>query len=230
MDLLAVFMERYPGVQVKAKIGDSAKLIEDVIACRLDIAGVTGLEPDNRLVNIAYRDQPIILFVARNHPWARHVGISAAELNDQPMVARHGSSMTRRIFESRLNDRNIHPRILIELDSWEAMKAATAAGIGFGIALEDEFGHDDRLVGITLTDVDLSARQYFVCLPEFEQLRSVQAFLDVVRELQRPIVGQRGSFSAEAIADRDPVALPSYYSPHCIFPLPMTCFNKENPK
>jgi aminoethylphosphonate catabolism LysR family transcriptional regulator len=184
MDLLAVFMERYPGIRVKAKIGDSAKLIEDVIACRLDMAEITNLAPDDRLINVVYSDQAIVLFVALNHPWASLPGISINQLHDQPMVARHHTSMTRQIFEAQLKSHGIHPRVIIQMDSWEAMKEAVAAGIGFGIALEDEFIHDPRLVGIQINGINLSAKQYVVCLPEFEKLRPVQAFLDMVREVR----------------------------------------------
>lgn len=184
MDLLAVFMERYPGIQVKAKIGDSVTLVEDVLACRLDLAEITGGVPDDRMVNFVYSDQAIVLFVSEHHPWARRPSIDAAELNGQDMVARHATSMTRQLFKRRLNHHGIHPRVVMELDSWEAMKEAVAAGIGFGIALEDEFIHDPRLIGIPVSDLDLSARQYVICLPEFEHLRPVQAFFDVAKKIK----------------------------------------------
>jgi len=197
MELLAGFMERYPGIQVKAKIGDSVKLVEDVIACRLDLAEITGVAPDDRLVNLTYNDQSIVLFVSTDHSWARRPSIEAAELNGRQMVARHASSMTRQIFNQRLDRRDIHPQVVMELDSWEAMKEAVAAGIGFGIALEDEYIHDPRLTGIRITDLDLSARQFVVCLPEFEHLRPIQAFFDVVREIK----SARGSRLFETAVD-----------------------------
>jgi DNA-binding transcriptional LysR family regulator len=100
------------------------------------------------------------------------------------MVARHASSMTRRIFEERLGMLGVAPRVVMELDSWETVKEAVAAGIGFGIALEDEFSHDPRLCPVLLKGIDLFARQYFVCLPEFKQLRTVQTFLDLVHEFR----------------------------------------------
>ena len=208
MDLVSIFMERYPGVQVKARIGDSANLIEEVLACRLDLAEVTGAEPDQRLVNHVYSDQSIVLFVARNHPWVSLPGITASQLHDQPMVARHATSKTRQIFQRRLKDRGIHPRILMELDSWEAMKEAVAAGIGFGIALEDEFINDARLTEMRLTDIDLSARQYFVCLPEFQHLRPVQAFFDLVREIQPPHQKRSSDATVNGFR-RQPIALKS---------------------
>jgi len=184
MDHLAVFMERYPGIQVNAKIGDSINLIEDVIACRLDLAEITGDTLDDRLVNFAYSEQSIVLFVSEKHPWSQMPSIEAIELNDQSMVARHATSMTRQLFKRRLNRLGVHPKVVMELDSWEAMKEAVAAGIGFGIALEDEFIHDPRLTAIRVKGLDLSARQYVVCLPEFEHLRPIQAFFDVAKEIK----------------------------------------------
>ena len=204
MDLLAVFMQRYPGLQINAKIGDSANLVADVIACRLDLAEVTGVDPDPRLVSLAYSDQAIVIFVARRHPWSRRPTIDVAELNDQPMVARHTTSMTRQIFQQRLRHRGIRPRIAMELDSWEAMKEAVAAGIGFGIALADEFNHDPRLIGIRVADVDLSAGQYVVCLPEFERLRPVRAFLELAREIKA--IRRRRSSEAMLPAGAHPVS------------------------
>ena len=175
MDLLSIFMARYPGVQVRARIGDSAELIEAVQDCRLDLAGVTDTQPAEGLFSLPYCDQSIVLFVSVHHPWAKRPYLDAVALDGQPMVARHSGSMTRQIFERRLARQSIRPRVVMELDSWEALKEAVAADIGFGIALEDEFAHDSRLVGVPVRDMDLTAGQFFVCLPAFEKLQAGQA-------------------------------------------------------
>lgn len=185
MEMLAVFMARYPGIQLRARIGDSQKLIDDILACRLDLAEVTGTVPDKRFHNYAYSEQCIVLFVAKGHPWTDLPALRAERLNGEAMVARHTTSMTRRIFQQRLAALDIHPRVVMELDAWEAMKEAVAAGMGFGIALQDEFSRDERLTGIPVSGIDLSARQYFICLPEFEHLRTVQAFLALAREVKQ---------------------------------------------
>ncbi|WP_319523775.1 LysR substrate-binding domain-containing protein [uncultured Desulfosarcina sp.] len=218
MELLAVFMERYPGIQVKAKIGDSVNLVEDVIACRLDLAEITGVVPDDRLVNLTYSDQSIVLFVSTDHPWARRPSIEVAELKGRQMVARHAGSMTRQIFNQRLNRRDIHPQVVMELDSWEAMKEAVAAGIGFGIALEDEYVHDPRLTGVRITGLDLSARQFVVCLPEYEHLRPIQAFFDVVREIK----SDRSRRFSKTAANAFPQPVERLSSPACRTAGPLT--------
>jgi DNA-binding transcriptional LysR family regulator len=208
MQMLAAFMQRHPGVGIHAQIGDSITLIEDVLACRLDLAEVTAAGPDPRLYNLAYSRQRIVLFVAGNHPWAMLPEVPAPLLHGQAMVARHATSMTRRLLEQRLHELGVAPRVVMELDTWETVREAVAAGIGFGIALEEEFSNDERLRRVRLSGVDLSARQYFVCLPEFKHLRTVQTFLDLVQEF----IEKRGEVSdrprSDAAADRSKLPNP----------------------
>jgi len=69
-DMLSVFMERYPGIQLKTEIGNSKPLLKKVLACQLDIAGITGTASDDRLYQYRYSEQTIVLLVAADHPWA----------------------------------------------------------------------------------------------------------------------------------------------------------------
>lgn len=184
MNPLATFMKRYPGVQVNAYVKDSAELMEDVANCRLDVAQVTTKVPDSRFYNYLYSRQPIILFISRNHPWAKETSIHVSQLHQGRMVARHISSGTRRIFEKRLAEQGIAPQVVLELDSWAGLKEAVATGIGFGIALEDEFTPDERLIKLSLEGVDLITAQYFICLPEYKTLNTVSTLLDIVSDFK----------------------------------------------
>jgi DNA-binding transcriptional LysR family regulator len=183
MGILAAFMERYPGIQVKARIGDSMDLVDQIFSCSIDIAGVTAIQPDSRLFSRLFSRQRIILFAGRNHPWATELKLGAERLHKQRMVTWHATSITRTIFMERLSALGIRPRIVLELDSWETIREAVAAGLGFGIALEDEFAPDSRICRIDLTGVDLSAMQYFVCMPEFRSLKPVEAFFQLAEEI-----------------------------------------------
>lgn len=186
--LLTRFMNEYPGVKVKASIGHSAYLLEEIRACRMDIAEITALAPVPGLYSLDFSQQQIILFVARTHAWALRESLSILELHKEKMVALDNESMTRKIFDSFLEKKQIAPNIVLELDNWETMKEVVAAGIGFGIAQEDEFGPDPRLVRIPLSDADCSAIQYFVCQSEYRDLNAVAAFLDIAqkeKELRR---------------------------------------------
>ncbi|WDP92689.1 MAG: LysR family transcriptional regulator [Desulfobacter sp.] len=180
--LIAEFMGCYPGVRVKASIGHSESLMAEVLDCRMDVAEVTALQPDPRLHHFKYSEQEILLFIASTHPWAAKGKMDIRALHGERMVALHSPSMTRQIFNRRLDEENICPKIMLELDNWDAMKEVVAAGVGFGIALEDEFGPDPRLAKIRLTGADLTAGQYFVCQPEYRELAVISAFLDIAEK------------------------------------------------
>ncbi len=180
--LIAKFMGQYPGVRVKASIGHSESLMESVLDCRVDVAEVTALEPDPRLHSLKYSEQEILLFVSKGHVWASKNSIHIRELHEEKMVALHTPSMTRQIFNQCMEKKDIQPKIMLELDNWDAMKEVVAAGVGFGIALEDEFGPDERLTKIKIKGTDLKAHQYFVCQPEYRELKVIAAFLDIAEK------------------------------------------------
>lgn len=179
-DLLGKFMKDFPGVRVKASIGHSAGLLEEISACRMDVAEITAIEKDPKLYYQKYSEQNILMFVSKTHPWARKKKIDITALHNEKMVALHGKSMTRQIFNKKLAEKGVKPDIVLELDNWDTMKEVVAAGVGFGIALEDEFGPDERLLRVSLKGSDFKAYQYFVCHPEYKDFKTVSAFLDIV--------------------------------------------------
>ncbi|MCG8567278.1 MAG: LysR substrate-binding domain-containing protein [Desulfobacterales bacterium] len=185
--LLARFMETYPGIRVRADIGHSTQLLDQVLACRMDLAEVTAREPDPRLHHLKYSEQQILLFVSRDHAWASRKTLPVKALHGQKMVALHTRSMTRQIFDQALEKRGVKPNIVLELDNWATMRELVSANIGFGIALEDEFGPRETLVRehlkkIRLRGKDFTAGQYFVCQPEYRDLTLVKAFLDIAEQ------------------------------------------------
>lgn len=184
MKLLALYMEKYPQVQVDANLGDSITLVERVTNCDLDIASVTGIEAYPNLHNVLYDQQNINVLVGEKHPWFKRERIDISELNGQRMVARHQSSVTRIAFEKQLEKKNIEARVVLELNTWEAVKEAVAAGIGFGIELESEFPGGPRLKKIKVTGGNFIVNQYFICLPDLVKVRPVEAFLEIAEQYQ----------------------------------------------
>jgi LysR family transcriptional regulator, low CO2-responsive transcriptional regulator len=185
--LLAAFRERYPGVHISLSIGNSGEVLDALLHDRADVAVMSDLEPDPRLESLPYAEHRLVVFVPRMHPWAKRRGIRLRELEGQPMVLRETGSMTRRLFEQAIASAKVTPRIVMEIESREAVSEAVAAGLGIGVVSEAEFGHDERLTAVQVTDVAMLTREYVVCLKERRPLRIVSAFLDQARpRLKRP--------------------------------------------
>lgn len=176
--LLAAFSARYPGVHISLSIGNSGEVLDALLHDRADVAVISDLEPDPRLEAMPYAEHRLVVFVSRKHPWARARGIRLRNLEGQPMVLREPGSMTRRLFEQAIAKAKVAPRVVMEIESREAVSEAVAAGLGIGVVSEAEFGHDQRLASVQVTDVAMLTREYVVCLKERRRLRIVSAFLD----------------------------------------------------
>ncbi|HXP73388.1 MAG TPA: LysR substrate-binding domain-containing protein [Stellaceae bacterium] len=188
--LLAAFGARYPGVHISLSIGNSEEVLDALLHYRADVAVISDLEPDPRLEAIPYAEHRLVVFVPRKHPWARARGIRLRDLEGQPMVLREIGSMTRRLFEQATAKAKIKPRVVMEIESREAVSEAVAAGLGIGVVSEAEFGHDQRLAAVPVIDATMLTREYVVCLKERRRLRIVSAFLDqAYRRLRPPIPG-----------------------------------------
>lgn len=92
-------------------------------------------------------------------------------------MLREQGSMTQRIFGLALAARSVAIRAGIELSSREAVKEAVAAGLGPGVVLDKELGHDRRLVGVRLTGGNLTAAEYLVAHSEISELGAVREFI-----------------------------------------------------
>ncbi|MCC7273648.1 MAG: LysR family transcriptional regulator, partial [Alphaproteobacteria bacterium] len=153
--LLAAFHARYAGVQAVLTIGNADAVREDLLRFAADVAVLADPAEDPRLHAVPCGRHPIVVVVPREHPWARRRLVRLAELAGRPMVLREPGSVTRRLFEARLAAAGVQPRIVMEIESREAVREAVAAGIGLGVVSEAEFGADGRLAMVPVDDPGL---------------------------------------------------------------------------
>lgn len=180
MPMLAAFVARYPGVRVTVAMGNSQSVLADLLEYRADVAVLAQAGTDKRFHAIPFSRQPVVVFVPRDHEWARRRRLRLAELDGAPMVLREQGSVTRRIFEAALARAHVRPKVVMEIGSREALREAVAAGLGIGVVSQAELGGDDRFTTIEVADATLVSDEFVVCLKERRNLRTVQAFLALV--------------------------------------------------
>ncbi|HUN45190.1 MAG TPA: LysR substrate-binding domain-containing protein [Stellaceae bacterium] len=178
---LAAFAARYPAVHTSLAIGNSEAVLDSLLHYRADVAVIPDIAADPRLESILCAEQRLVVFMPRRHPWAKRRSIRLADLRDQPIVLREPGSTTRKVFERAAATAKVQARVVMEIESREAVREAVAAGLGIGVVLEAEFGRDDRLASVPLAGADLTTREYVVCLKERRNLRIVSAFLELVK-------------------------------------------------
>lgn len=179
---LAVFHRRYPSLRLSMSIGNSEKLLNDLLDQHCDVAIAANVGSDARIFSLPFREDYLIAFVDRAHPWASRKQIDLKDLAGKRLVLRETSSTTRRTFEAAIAAAGIAVGEVLEIGSREAIREAVAAGLGIGIVAQSEFGDDVRLKAIEFSGERMRSVEYVACLQDRRSTPLVKAFLDIVRE------------------------------------------------
>ncbi len=179
---LAAFHRRYPSLRLSMSIGNSEKLLSDLLDQRCDVAIAANVPGDSRIFSLPFRQDYLIAFVDRAHPWASRKQIALEDLAGKRLVLRETSSTTRRTFESAIAAASIEVGEVLEIGSREAIREAVAAGLGIGIVAHSEFGDDVRLKAIEFSGERMQSIEYVACLNDRRATPLVKAFLDIVRD------------------------------------------------
>lgn len=185
LDVLTVFRERFPGIQIKIVGGNSHSIVEALLAYDVDI-GVLGELLDERPFDVfPLNVSPVVLFAARSHPLATRESVPLEVLSAWPLVMREQGSRTRQMFEKLAEAQGVPLRFAIEAEGREAVRRIVAAGAGLGIVSEAEFDDDPRLVKIALEHQPLSMHEKLICLKDRRNSKSIHAFFATARSLTR---------------------------------------------
>lgn len=179
---LSAFHRRYPGLRLSMSMGNSKSLLDDLLDQRCDVAIAANIRPDRRLHSFAFRQDHLIGFVDRAHPWAKRQKIKITDLTGQRLVLREPPSTTRQTFDAAIRKSGINIGEVLEIASREAIREAVAAGLGIGIIAASELGQDLRLKALEIDGAQMVSTEYVACLAERKANPLIKAFLDVVRE------------------------------------------------
>ncbi|MFZ4966152.1 LysR substrate-binding domain-containing protein [Pseudomonas sp. Mn2068] len=178
MPMLASLRARYPGITVNLRLGNAQETLAALLAEHADVAVLTEVEPRKGLHLQALSESRICVLVPAGHPWAaEREGIALQRLDQVIMVLREPSSITRRTFDQACGLAGVIPRVLLELDSREAVTEAVAADLGLGIVSSLEVSHDPRIRAVPIIGDGLRNRHMIGCLERRTELRLIQALL-----------------------------------------------------
>jgi aminoethylphosphonate catabolism LysR family transcriptional regulator len=183
LHILGPFREKYPGIQISVRTGNTETVVTSLFAYDADI-GVLGEIPQGREFEmLRLNSTPIIAFVASNHPLAGHEPMNFTELTAHPLVLRERGSKTRQKLEAMAQSQGVTLRPAIEAEGREAVREIVASGSGIGFVSEAEFGQDSRLMPIAIDAPQMLMDEALICLRERSGGKLVRAFWNVAREL-----------------------------------------------
>ncbi|TFY90296.1 LysR family transcriptional regulator [Pseudomonas kairouanensis] len=180
MPMIASLRARYPGITVNLRLGNAQDTLAALLSEHADVAVLTEVEPRNGLYLKALSQSRICALVPAGHAFATQPdGIHLAQLHEQIMVLREPGSITRRTFDQACEAAGVQPKVLLELDSREAVTEAVAAELGVGVVSSIEVSPDPRVQAIALQGDGLVNRHMLGCLERRRSLRLIQAFFEL---------------------------------------------------
>ncbi len=185
-EMLSTFHERYPGIRLSVKVGNSTEMVEQILDYSVDVAVLAHVEDDPRIFAMPYSRHPVVVFVNKSHRFAGRRQIGLAELEGEPMVLREVGSTTRLAFETALQEAGVRIEPVMEIGSREAVWLAVARGIGIGVVSGFEYIPHPDLHTVSVSDADIYTTAHVNCLAERRDARLISAFFDIAEALNAP--------------------------------------------
>ena len=146
--LLGAFRRQHPRVQLTLISGNTERIVEAVAAQKVALGFIEGPAHDRNVKTEPFLEDELVLIVPTAHEWAERAVVSPSEIAEIPLLMRERGSGTRQIVESALERNGVKRnsmRIVMELDSTEAIKSAVEAGLGAGFVSRWAIAKDLRL-------------------------------------------------------------------------------------
>jgi DNA-binding transcriptional LysR family regulator len=132
--LLKEFRRRHPGIEVKLTTGGTPDLVERLRSGAVDVALLTLPVDGADLAQVPVMREELLLVMPPTHPLARRRTISPRDLSGQPLVLFERGSSTRRVIDAMMLREAVSPRIVMETENVEILKAFVTIGMGVTIA------------------------------------------------------------------------------------------------
>jgi DNA-binding transcriptional LysR family regulator len=146
--LLGIFTREHPRVHPTMISGNTEHIVEAVETQKITLGLIEGPARSRAIKCEPFLEDELVLIVSAAHEWAELESIPCSEIATTPLLMRERGSGTRRVVEMALERQGLKQnsmRIVMELDSTEAIKSAVEAGLGVGFVSRWAIAKDLRL-------------------------------------------------------------------------------------
>lgn len=131
--MLKEVRKRHPKVEIKLTTGATPQLLERLRSGALDVGLLTLPVDGADLVQVPVMREELLLVMPPTHRLAKLRRITPEDLVGQTWVLFERGSSTRRVIDEMLQRDGIRPRIVMETENVEILKALTMIGMGLTI-------------------------------------------------------------------------------------------------
>ncbi|MEY8264324.1 MAG: HTH-type transcriptional activator IlvY [Bermanella sp.] len=189
-DLLAVFRERHPQVDIRLRTGDAAQAVDTVLAGEVDIA--IGARPDQLPSRLAFK--PVLsvplAFIAPKQGGPVTDALNSRDINWQavPMILSE-SGLARTRVDLWFKQMGLKPNVYAQVSGHEAIVAMVALGFGVGVVPDLVLSNSPMTEKVRILVVRPELEPFSVGLCVVNQHLSnpmVQAFWQVSEDWLKP--------------------------------------------
>ncbi len=181
---LTEYRAQYPDAKVGFNVASTPEIVSQVINFEVDIGLVEADVRHDELEAIPWRDDNMVIFCSKKHPYANNKKLSKNDLLNANWILREAGSGARQTFDKAMQAFNPEPNIYLELTHNEAIKRAVETGSGVGclseIALEKSIQRGD-LVALHYPGLDISRKFYFLLHKQSYPRKAVSRWMEMCR-------------------------------------------------
>jgi DNA-binding transcriptional LysR family regulator len=183
--VLTAFRRRYPGLRLRLSVENTRRVAERIreLEDDLGILGESAAHPD--LVFEPFVEDPLVVIVARDHPWAKRRAVSLRDLEGKRLILREPGSASRELIRQRFLAMGIALEASMEIGSNEVIKRAVELGNGISLmsaTIVQPEVESGRLRAIPVQERGLVRTIQFAYHRERRDSPLVRAVLQIARE------------------------------------------------
>lgn len=175
--LLARFRTLHPHVELSLNVGNVHDVERALLERRADLGVMASAERAHRLAAEPYVQDELVLIVGSRHRLTRDTSLRVAGLTNEAFIFRDRDSATRTLIDAEFARVGFQPRVIMELNTTEAIKEAVAAHLAVSIvsryAIQSEAAAG-RLRPLSLIDLELT-RSLSLVYPHGKRLSAAAA-------------------------------------------------------
>ncbi|MEM7317222.1 MAG: LysR substrate-binding domain-containing protein [Planctomycetota bacterium] len=176
VDIVTVFREKYPKIEIFINLGNSHETMQRLLDSEADV-GIFAWEDEAPHVTLdPYRSHNVAIFVNEDHKFFHRDSISIREIEGEKLILREHGSTTRSAFELAAAKAGVTVNPILEISSREGIWQSVKRGLGIGVVADSEFVSHPDLKWIPFHDVDINTHYFLSYLTDRQDSRLIQAF------------------------------------------------------
>jgi DNA-binding transcriptional LysR family regulator len=182
--LLALFHERYPGIEVHLSQGNARQLLDRLTAAELDLAVLPLREPHAEIEIVPVARERMVLIAAQGHRLARNPRVSLADLAEESFVDFELGWTSRQLVDQAFASAGVQRRTVFEVSDLDTMTALVARGLGLALVPRKVVEPRRRsVVAIEIDGPEICWELVVACRKDGECSNNVpRAFMQLVAE------------------------------------------------